>query len=99
MPQIHIGRGTTNLGVFEVEQVRDGLASGQFLLTDLGWKEGMENWRPLSEFEELSHAPTHDLEVPSEPASFSIPESPEQPQETASGLPWDQREQSGIAQA
>lgn len=46
--QIHVGRDGTPLGEFSLEEVNAGLASGKFLPTDLGWYEGMENWKPLS---------------------------------------------------
>jgi len=51
---IHVNRGATTLGAFSEEQVREGIRSGRFLASDLGWKEGMANWQPLSQFSEFA---------------------------------------------
>jgi hypothetical protein len=106
MAQIHIGRGTTNLGAFEVEEIQAGLITGRFLPSDLGWKEGMANWKPLSEFEEF--APRAASQEPGQPPMPEFPGaipggiSPSgQPGEVApgEGLPWDRREELGAVQA
>jgi len=90
---IHIGRAGVNLGSFSEFEVRQGLRSGQFLLTDLGWKEGMENWTPLSQFEEFATPPAAMPPLPG-----SEPEEPGAPAEAgeAIGLPWDHRAQIGL---
>jgi hypothetical protein len=54
MAMITIGRDGNTLGNFSEEAVREGLRSGQFLLTDLGWREGMTAWQPLSQFAEFA---------------------------------------------
>ena len=56
MAMIHVNRGATNLGVFSEEEVRQGLAAGRFAPTDIGWREGMANWQPLSQFPEFGAA-------------------------------------------
>lgn len=96
MPQIHIGRGTTNLGVFDVEEIKAGLASGRFFLSDFGWKEGMEGWKPLSEFPELAEAPTHPPILPEgvERTAFAAGAA-----SGAEGMPWERREEIGWIQA
>ena len=43
----HIGRESQQLGQFPEEEIRTGLASGRFRLTDLAWTEGMSSWTPL----------------------------------------------------
>lgn len=90
---IHIGRAGSNLGTFSESEVRQGLVTGRFSLTDLGWKEGMGNWAPLSQFPELT-APV----PPPLPPSVTLDDdaTPETP-ETAdhAGLPWDSRLQAG----
>lgn len=53
IPLIHINRNRYSLGQFSQEEVSDGLASGRFLPTDLGWTPGMETWKPLAEFHNL----------------------------------------------
>src|SRR5207248_2200454 len=40
MATFHINRNGTNLGTFSEDEVRDGLRSGKFFATDLGWREG-----------------------------------------------------------
>ena len=50
---IHVNRGATTLGVFSEEEVREGLRTGRFAPTDIGWREGMATWQPLSQFPEL----------------------------------------------
>lgn len=54
MATIHINRGGTNLGTFAEDEVRTGLRAGRFLGTDLGWREGMPAWQPLSQFSEFA---------------------------------------------
>src|SRR5213076_1283106 len=54
MAMIHVNRGATSLGVFPEEQVRGGIRTGRFLPSDLGWREGMASWQPLSEFTEFA---------------------------------------------
>jgi Domain of unknown function (DUF4190)/GYF domain 2 len=56
MAMIHVNRGGTNLGTFSEEDVRAGLSAGRFVGTDLGWREGMAQWQPLSQFAEFAAA-------------------------------------------
>lgn len=53
MSDIHLNRAGESLGVFSFEDVKRGLASGQFQDSDLGWRSGMETWKPLSEWSDL----------------------------------------------
>ena len=46
---IHVNRGATSLGVFSEEEVREGLRTGRFAPSDIGWREGMATWQPLSQ--------------------------------------------------
>jgi len=52
MATIHITRGTTGLGTFSEEEVREGLRTGRFISTDLGWREGMSAEEAQHWFEE-----------------------------------------------
>jgi len=89
---IHIGRAGSKLGSFSEFEVRQGLKAGKFFLTDLGWKEGMENWAPLSQFTEF--------ETPPEPMPpLPEAESSEAAVTTIPGLPWDFRRELGIFRA
>ncbi len=54
MAMIHVNRGATSLGVFSEEEIREGLRSGRFAPSDIGWREGMATWQPLSQFPELA---------------------------------------------
>jgi Domain of unknown function (DUF4190)/GYF domain 2 len=56
MAMIHVNRGTTSLGVFSEQEVREGLSAGRFAPTDIGWREGMATWQPLSQFPEVGGA-------------------------------------------
>jgi len=101
MAMIHVNRGATSLGAFPEDQVREGIRAGQFLPSDLGWKEGMTSWAPLSQFAEFAS------EVAAAPAGASPPPTAA-PSAIApvagtsaspaprSGLPWDQRLSKGF---
>ena len=86
---IHIGRAGSILGSFSEFEVRRGLASGRFFLTDLAWKQGMANWEPLSKFPEFA--------TPMPPLPESEPLDETEPAEAAlhTGLPWDDRKEIG----
>lgn len=56
MAMIHVNRSATSLGVFSEEEVREGLRTGRFVQGDIGWREGMANWQPLSQFPEFAAA-------------------------------------------
>ena len=102
---IHVNRGATSLGAFPEEQVREGLRAGRFLPTDLGWREGMASWQPLSQFADFA------ADIAAAPAA-STPPPPQTPTAPAmiapaagstsaprSGLPWDERDNKGFFSA
>lgn len=99
MAMIHVSRGANTLGAFSEEDVREGLRSGRFAPSDLGWREGMQNWQPLSQFAEFAGeapsaaaAPPPVTPVATTPAlTGAAPEAPI----LRGGLPWDEREQKG----
>ena len=45
----HIARDGQQLGQFSEEELSSGLFEGRYLTTDLAWREGMAEWRPLGE--------------------------------------------------
>jgi hypothetical protein len=47
--QIHITRQGTQYGPYPESSVKNMLAEGQLLPTDLAWYEGAESWQPLQE--------------------------------------------------
>jgi hypothetical protein len=83
---IHVARDGAKLGEFTLEQIRQGLTTGQFRPSDLGWQSGMSDWRPLSEL--VGAAPTAGA------APALVPEAA-----PASGLPWENRQQLGLVKA
>ena len=94
MAMIHVNRGTTSLGVFSEQEVRDGLTSGRFAPTDIGWREGMATWQPLSQFTELGGAAAPAVS-PVQPGAAPI--------STAvagrTGLQWEHRHERGFFNA
>jgi hypothetical protein len=92
MAMIHVNRGATSLGVFSEEEVREGLRTGRFTPTDIGWREGMANWQPLSQFPELAGAA-----VPAVPPVQAGAAPAPAPVAGRSGLPWERREELGFA--
>ena len=90
---IHVNRGATSLGAFPEEEVREGLRTGRFASTDLGWREGMPSWKPLSEFSEFAAA------APTAPPPQIGATSTSETAATRSGLPWEHRQERGFANA
>lgn len=105
MAMIHVSRGATSLGAFPEEEVREGLRTGRFVSTDLGWREGMPSWKPLSGFPDLTG-------VAPRPAEAPPPQAPTTPTMIApaaeattgasvarDGLPWEHRDELGFVNA
>src|SRR5216110_1094128 len=82
MAMIHVNRGATSLGVFSEEEVREGLRTGRFAPSDIGWREGMATWQPLSQFPELVTA------APAAPPPQAAPLAVSESVATPTGLPW-----------
>jgi len=102
MAMISIARDGKSFGNFSEEAVREGLRSGRYLPTDLGWREGMATWQPLSQFPEFA------ADMPAgtpPPAPTTPPASPivapgMVPQDSArAGLPWEHRSERGLFNA
>jgi hypothetical protein len=93
MAMIHVNRGATSLGAFPEEEVREGLRTGRFASTDLGWREGMASWKPLSQFSEFAAAVP--AAPPPQPGATSAAETPA----ARSGLPWEHRQERGFLNA
>ena len=100
MATIHIARGGTSIGTFSIEEVREGLRTGQFLPTDLAWEAGMPDWRPLAQVvAEKSPAATP---VSGTTETSALPVSSSGPgiaADSSSGLPWEHREHLGFLKA
>jgi hypothetical protein len=94
MAMIHVNRGTTSLGVFSEQEIREGLSAGRFAQTDIGWREGMATWQPLSQFPEFggTAAPAVPPVQPSAaPTSTTVA--------GRTGLPWEHRQERGFFNA
>src|SRR5262249_42069636 len=94
MAMIHVNRGATSLGVFSEEEVREGLRTGRFAPTDIGWREGMANWQPLSQFPELGGAAP--AAPPEQIAAAATSQAGAGPR---IGLPWEHRQERGFFNA
>src|SRR5881398_2817542 len=93
MAMIHVNRGATSLGVFSEEEVREGLRTGRFAPGDIGWREGMANWQPLSQFPELGSA------TPAPPPPQIGAAATSETAAPGGGLPWERREERGLVNA
>lgn len=51
--QWYVGRSGQRAGPYTTEQVRQMAAAGQLLPSDLLWKDGLENWVPLTQVKGL----------------------------------------------
>jgi len=94
MAMIHVNRGTTSLGVFSEQEIREGLSAGRFAPTDIGWREGMATWQPLSQLPELggTAAPAVPPVQPgAAPTSATVA--------PRTGLPWEHRQERGFFNA
>src|SRR2546428_13666661 len=101
MAMIHVNRGATSLGAFPEEDAREGLRQGRLVPSDLGWREGMASWQPLSQFPEFAAAGPAPPPPPSATSAI-LPASTGSTSETPaprSGLPWDQRQEKGFFNA
>jgi hypothetical protein len=89
MANIHIARGETKLGIFPEEEIKEGLRTGRFTPTDLGWREGMTTWQPLAQFPKLAGEDTSAATPPLSPTPDVAVVAP-------AGLPWDRRQELGL---
>ena len=94
MAMIHVNRGTTSLGVFSEQEVREGLSAGRFAPTDIGWREGMATWQPLSQFAEFGGTAAPGA-PPVQPGAASISTTVG----GRTGLPWEHRKERGFFNA
>ena len=98
MASIHVARDGAKVGEFSLEQIREGLGTGQFRATDLGWQSGMADWRPLGEFAvERATAAAPSADAAGDASVISpIPGAGPMPE---IGLPWEHRQQFGFFKA
>ena len=89
MANIHIARAETKLGIFPEDEIKEGLRTGRFAPTDLGWREGMTAWRPLAQFPELARGAAPAATPP-------LSQTPDVAAVVPTGLPWDRRQELGL---
>src|SRR3954469_11487079 len=109
MAMIHVNRSGASLGTYSEEEVRAGLRAGRFVPSDLGWREGMPQWQPLSQFTEFAAdiptgavAPPPPAPTAIPPASATVPAMIAPAAAVAaprSGLPWENRQAKGFLPA
>ena len=90
MATIHVARDGTNIGTFSTEEIEEGLRSGRFQPTDLGWEAGMPDWRPLSQIIAAKPAATASAQLVPSSLGGTEPDG---------GLPWEHRSQLGFFKA
>jgi hypothetical protein len=106
MALIHINRAGTSLGTFTEEDLRQGIRAGRFSGSDLGWREGMPAWQPLSQFTEFAADLSAGAAAPPTPPSAAPPlatplatvapaGTPPPGGTVRAGLPWDERQTRG----
>lgn len=88
MIRIHIARNHQSIGKFTPDQVAEGLQTGEFLPTDLAWREPMESWKPLSEFDDLPEVEAPALVPPALPEFVQEAARPVEPA-------WERRREMG----
>ena len=91
MSLIHIARNNAVLGQFTEEDVRAGLIAGTYLATDLAWRTGLPQWKPLGEWREFSAETPPPLD-----SSLGAPPTPLFSENMPS---WERRKELGIFNA
>lgn len=92
MALIHIARDHKPFGTFTEEELRDGIFSGKFASTDLVWREGMAEWKPLGEM-----ALQWGMETPAPALVAVAPVEPVAPGADSGTEPaWEDRERLGL---
>jgi len=101
MNPIHISRNRQPLGQFSPQEVADGLKSGQFLPSDLAWREGMDSWVELGTLQGLP--PASDQALTSSESSAPLPmHAPGEavlPTSTQPEPAWERRQEVGTLSA
>jgi len=72
--KIFVGKNDEKYGPFTIDQVNESINKGEFSLEDLGWYEGLDEWRPLRNIEGIDPVP-----VPSAIGATVIPSSASSP--------------------
>ena len=65
--QIYLARNNVQAGPYTLEQLNTMLASGEVILDDLMWHEGMENWQRVGTMTQESHVYQPNVTTPTQP--------------------------------
>jgi hypothetical protein len=98
MATIHVARDGANIGTFSTDEVREGLRTGRFLPTDMGWEAGMPDWRPLSQM--MAEQPVATALAADTSGANALPlGSTPSSGGAGGGLPWEHRQELGVVKA
>lgn len=71
---IHLARSGSSLGIFDEQEVREGLEVGRFRPDDLAWRAGMPTWAPLSAWSEFASVrPPAIQPIPAQAGATELP--------------------------
>lgn len=93
MALIHIARNHKPFGTFPEEEIREGIKSGRFVASDLAWREGMAEWKPLGDM-----APQWGMDTPPPelPVVIANSRTPDEEFREGNEPAWEERESIGF---
>ena len=71
--KIFVGKNDEQYGPFPIEKVNESIANGEFSLDDLGWYEGLGEWKPLRSIEGIVGATVVPTVVSNLPNNAGVP--------------------------
>ena len=71
--EIFVGKNDKQYGPFPIEKVNESIANGEFSLDDLGWYEGLGEWKPLRNIEGIVGATVVPTVVSNPPNNAGVP--------------------------
>ena len=71
--EIFVGKNDKRYGPFPIEKVNESIANGEFSLDDLGWYEGLGEWKPLRNIEGIVGATVVPAVVSNPPNNAGVP--------------------------
>ena len=89
MSEIHVNKDDQQIGPFQVDEINWKLETGEIAATDMGWIDGMLEWKPLADetFAAVGvELPGDDAELPTRTAELDET-AEEMPAEEAPSAP------------
>ena len=71
--EIFVGKNDKQYGPFPIEKVNESIANGEFSLDDLGWYEGLGEWKPLRNIEGIVGVTVVPAVVSNSPNNAGVP--------------------------